>query len=139
MTSQLAADIKERIDFFCMLHDPGIHIAVTTPDLDLWDTIPWPDSLYRYGWLDPAETDGHSSGWAFPYQPELMAASVAGLSRDKVEDYLDAVLLYVTLYIQLADRFPSADDRRRKVEDMMYDSHPERLVLLSLVQSGRGR
>jgi hypothetical protein len=135
---ELANKIQQRIDEYCMHHDPGIHIAVTTPEPEQWDSIPWPDTLHRYGWLDPAETDGHISGWAFPYQPELMAASVTGLTDEQVDDYLDAVLLYVTLYVRL-DGFTDADERRRKVEDLMYDNHPERLTLLSRVQTGQAR
>lgn len=134
----LAGKIQERIDEYCMRYEYGLHIAVTTPDPALWDTIPWPDSLDRYGWLDPAETDGHISGWVFPYQPDLMAASVAGLAEHMVDDYIDAVLLYVTVYVGL-NGYPDPDERRRKVEDLMYDNHPERLATLSLVQTGGGR
>lgn len=138
-TDELANFVKERIDYYCMRHEPGLRIAVSTPHMDLWDTIPWPDTLFRFGWLDPAPTDGHPSGWAFVYQPEVMAATVTGLDFHDVERYIDTVMLYVTMYIRIATSIPDPGERRRKVEDLMYDHHPERLALLSLVQTGGGQ
>lgn len=134
----LAAVIQERIDRFCMNISDGLGIAVTTPDMELWDTIPWPDTLFRYGWMDPARTDGHPSGWVFPYQPEVMAATVTGLDPTEVDRYVDALLLYVTLYIGAYRFEKDPAERRRKVEDLMYDTHPEELALMSYVQTGQG-
>ena len=138
-TDQLAARIQERIDYFCIRHPGGIQIAVSTPDRDLWDTLPWPETLFPCGWLDPTRTDGHSSGVVFVYQPEVMAESVTGLDPEGVERYIDAVLLYVTFYVDLLKRVDDPDERRRRVEDVIYDHHPERLALLSLVQTGGGQ
>lgn len=131
--------VKERIDYYCMRHQPGLQIAVSTPPMELWDTIPWPDTLFRYGWLDPAQTDGHPSGWAFIYQPEVMATTVAALDVANIERYVDAVLLYVTIYIQSYDAEPDPAERRRLVEDILYDHHPEKLALMSRVQTGGGQ
>ena len=138
-TDQLAARIRDRIDYFCIRHPGGIQIAVSTPDRKLWDSIPWPDTLFRCGWVDPAPTDGHPSGVVFVYQPEVMAESVSGLDPEGVDRYLDALLLYVTFSVDLLGRIADPGERRRRVEDLIYDHHPERLALLSLVQTGGGR
>jgi hypothetical protein len=138
-TALLAVRISSRIDYFCTRHPGGIDIAVATPRRALWDSVPWPATLYSWGWVDPAPTDDHRSGVVFTYQPEIMAESVAGMSEEGVERYIDALLLYVTFSVDLLDKIADPGERRRKVEDIIYDHHPERLALLSLVQTGGGR
>ena len=133
--TQLAERIKHRIDTFCMAAEPdGIGIAVATPEPDAWADMPLPATLSFSGWIDPAATDGHPSGFVFIYSPETMAETVTGL-----DEYLEAVLLYVTCHVRFAPAIPDPDERRRMVEDRIYDHDPELLALLSHVQTGGAR
>lgn len=132
----LASKIQERIDCFCMHH---LGIAVATPTRNDWDDMPMPATLLRSGWIDPAETDGHESGFVFIYCPEVIAETVRALHLGGINRYLETLLTYVELFVTLAEEIPVRDVRRHEVEHLIYDDAPEALSLLSDVQFGHWR
>lgn len=104
-----------------------LQVAVATMDLDAWaEFAAEHDQDTRFGWTAPCEWDGIIT---VPYCPEAISVLTDTLSDNDFIVFMDTLEWMIDKHIALGET--PYEERRRMIEDELYDLNPDVLAFFS--------